>query len=143
MKFAPTLLLISSLTLSFSVPAQTETRSATIYRCGPDGRDLRESPCPAGMQAKLAQISFDQPGGTQVQAAKDQAADTALQADQLQGQRQHREALERRRASKVASIDGLAGAPKAQPTPPSKSTELKPPKTQRSRKPRTNTSTGG
>jgi hypothetical protein len=26
--------------------AQTETRSTPLYRCGPDGRDLRDAPLP-------------------------------------------------------------------------------------------------
>ena len=144
MKFAPTLLLmIPFITLSFSVTAQTESRSATIYRCGPDGRDLRESPCPAGMQqAKATEVRFDQPSAAQTQAAQNQKADAAQQADQMEQQRLRREAHEKRHAGGAAEINGLSGSPKIKSADGPKVTQLKPPKTTRSHKPKTNASAG-
>ena len=70
MNVAPVLLLSSFfITASFSAQAQTETRSATIYRCGPDGRELRDHPCPAGTQAKAEQVNFAQPSSSPAPAA--------------------------------------------------------------------------
>jgi hypothetical protein len=56
MKPAPPLLACCALALaaisSAGVAAQAETRSAGVYRCGPEGRDLRDAPCPGGKPAK-------------------------------------------------------------------------------------------
>ncbi len=137
MPYAPALLLIPTLllTISFSAVAQTETRSTTIYRCGPDGRDLRESPCPAGTPGKATPVNFDQPGSADVRAAQDQAADASAQADQLERQRQRREAREQRQASKATAINGLSSSPKIKPAEGPKVTQLKPPKTEPPHKP--------
>ena len=54
-----------SLTISLSAAAQTETRGTTLYRCGAEGRDLRDAPCPAGMAQKSAQVQYAQPSSAQ------------------------------------------------------------------------------
>ena len=143
MNVAPVLLLSTFfITASISAQAQTETRSATIYRCGPDGRELRDHPCPAGTQAKAEQVNFTQPSSSQIQAAQNQTIETAIQADQMEQDRLHREAHEKRHAAKAGAIDGLGGAPKAKPAKPPQVTQLKPPKTERPRKPRTQPNAG-
>ncbi|MCH8855021.1 MAG: hypothetical protein IIA03_01965, partial [Proteobacteria bacterium] len=44
-------LLALSLALAAMASAQTQPRQTPLYRCGPDGRDLRDSPCPSGPSA--------------------------------------------------------------------------------------------
>ncbi len=129
--------MIFPLTLSFSVTAQTESRSAIIYRCGPDGRDLRESPCPAGMQTNATEVRFDQPSATQTQAAQNQNAEASQQADQMEQQRLRRETRDKHHASGAAEINGLSNSPKIKSSEGPRVTQLKPPKTARHHKPKT------
>ncbi|MDN3922389.1 hypothetical protein [Roseateles violae] len=99
--------------------AQTQTRSATIYRCGPDGRDLRDSPCPGSAKASGAaqQIEYQQPSAADAKAARSQAAAEAKRAGQMEQQRKQREAEEtRKRADAATGIDGR-NLPASAPAP--------------------------
>lgn len=78
-----------------SLPALAQTRrqsSAPIFRCGPEGREIRDRPCPAGSGAS-APLSFDQPSERDRSAAlKRQAAD-AQEAARLQRERERAQAV--------------------------------------------------
>ncbi|MCV2366560.1 hypothetical protein [Roseateles oligotrophus] len=112
--------------------AQTKTQTISIYRCGADGRDLRDSPCPAHLPASDSQLIFDQPSAGQAQASKEIAAADAKRADAMQKARLKQEAEARHLNGKVAGIDGLktsgqaASAPTAKP--PVTTQSPKPPK---------------
>jgi hypothetical protein len=116
--------------------AAAQNREATIYRCGPDGRDLRDSPCPGAAAASSAhQVEFHQPSDAQTKAARAQAASEAKRADQMQQQRLKREAEEARRHSDAATgIDGLA-TPASGPWPTATKSPDKPAKPGRPVKP--------
>ncbi len=109
-----------------SAAAQTEARTATVYRCGADGRELRDSPCPNNPAANGSRLEFDQPSAAQTRAASERAIAEAKRAHALEGKRHQDEAEARSRASHAVGINGLAGpaaaaktasAPK-QPLPP-------------------------
>ena len=111
------------ITLLGSAAAQTQTRTATIYRCGLDGRDLRDSPCPASQKASATQLEFDHPSAAQTKAAREQAIAEAKRGHEMEAQRRKDEAEARQHASRAVGINGLAtpaSAPKqAQaPVPP-------------------------
>lgn len=113
-------------TLIGSAAAQTEARTATLYRCGADGRELRDSPCPNSPKASGTQIEFDHPSAAQTRAASERAIADAKRAHALEDKRHRDEAEAQRRASHAVGINGLAvpaaaakpaSAPK-QPVPP-------------------------
>jgi len=115
-----------SATLVGSAAAQTETRTATVFRCGADGRELRDSPCPNNPKSSGSRVEFDQPSAAQTRAASERAIADAKRAHALEGKRLQDEAEARRRAAQAVGINGLAGpsaaakpanAPK-QPLPP-------------------------
>ena len=106
-----------------SAAAQTQTRTATIYRCGPDGRDMRDSPCPASQKASATQLEFDHPSAAQTKAAREQAIAEAKRAHEMEAQRRKDEAEARKHASRAVGINGLATAasvprPASAPLPP-------------------------
>lgn len=106
---------IAWMVLSSGAPAQTQTQRMTIYRCGADGRDLRDSPCPVALKASAVQIEFDQPSEAQRRAMRNQAMAEARQARAMERQRHQDEAQARRNASRAVGIDGLAVPAAAQP----------------------------
>jgi hypothetical protein len=121
--------------LSSSVPAQTQTRAASIYRCGPDGRDLRDSPCPGSKPAPPQRIEFEQPSEAQQDEARQRLREDARRAEELARERQRREAQGRQ--DRAIGIDGLsrssaedkpAAAPKPLTTKKPKTSKPKPPK---------------
>lgn len=57
--------------LALSIQAQTVQRQAKVYRCGPEGRDLRDSPCPDGSGARS--IGFDEPSAAAGRAGEARA----------------------------------------------------------------------
>ncbi len=146
MKLAPLLLLTVVLTAYVSAAAaQTQTRQVKVYRCGADGRDLRDSPCPNKPGASATELAFDQPSAGQARANQENTAADARRADALEKERLKHEAQALRRSSHgPAGIDGLklivatpaASAAKAQtpssaksPTAPKKpKSPSKPPK---------------
>jgi hypothetical protein len=92
--------------------AQTQAQQAKIYRCGADGRDLRDSPCPVGSQASAAQIIFDQPSQAQSRGAREQMSKDAKLGRELEQDRQKQEADARRHAGPAIGINGLPALPK-------------------------------
>lgn len=114
------LLLALVLALALPVQAQTQVRSAQVYRCGPEGRDLRDSPCPGS-------VEFDQPSAADSKAARDRhLADAKLAAALAQARRASEAEARHQRAQAV----GLQGPPPAaQPASAPKVVQLKPPMT--------------
>jgi hypothetical protein len=108
MKLAPLLLLTVVITAYVgAAAAQSKTRTIPIYRCGPDGRDLRDSPCPALPAGSASQLLFDQPSAGQIQASKDIVAADIKRANALEKDRLKKEAEAGRNNSQVVGIDGL------------------------------------
>ena len=123
--------------------AQTQTRAATVFRCGADGRELRDSPCPNDPKAAGSQVEFDQPSAAQTREASGRAIAEAKRARALEEKRHRDEAEARRSASQAVGINGLAGpaaatnsagAPK-QPLPPKPPKSPKAPKLSKPQKP--------
>ena len=107
--------------------AQTESRSATVYRCGADGRELRDSPCPNNPNASAKQVEYDHPSAAQTRAASERATAEANRGRALEAKRLQDEAEARRRASHAVGINGLAG-PAAAARPASSPRQPLPPK---------------
>lgn len=124
------LLLVLALA-ALPVLAQTQTRSAQIYRCGPEGRDLRDSPCPGSGTA--SSVEFDQPSAADSKAARDRHLADARQAAALAQARRASEAEARQMRARAVGLQ----APPAPPAPPSapQVVQLKPPKTAKPYKP--------
>lgn len=108
-------LLGSALCLQQAAQAQTQNKTTGLYRCGPDGRELRDSPCPGKPNIAPSPLSYDQPQAAQAQAAKAQAQQQARQADQMEQARLRQEAIDLQRNAKPAGIDGLKGIAQAEP----------------------------
>lgn len=100
--------------LSSSAPAQTQRREAQIYRCGPDGRQLQDSPCADKSTASPQSVAFDQPSGAQQREARERAATERQTADRMEHERLQAEALQRKSQAAPGRIDGLA-SPTATP----------------------------
>nr|WP_295081884.1 hypothetical protein [uncultured Roseateles sp.] len=108
-------LLGSMLCLQQAAQAQTQSKTTGLYRCGPEGRELRDSPCPGKPDIAPSPLSYDQPQAAQAQAAKAQAQQQARQADQMEQARLRQEAVDLQRNAKPAGIDGLKGIAQAEP----------------------------
>lgn len=92
--------------------AQTrKQQSATIYRCGPGGRQLSDKPC--GPDAAGSALRFDEPSEADREAARQRAAREAKEAARLQREREQREAKP-------------SPAPQGLSTPPPSETEAQP-----------------
>lgn len=113
MKTALTLgcVIITLMALGSTVLAQTETRSTPLYRCGPDGRDLRDSPCPDGRPGK--EVKYDQPSAAQTREARERAQHERKQADAMERERLKNEAAARRNAAPAIGIRGQGAEPPA------------------------------
>ncbi|MDM4766391.1 hypothetical protein [Pelomonas sp. SE-A7] len=94
--------------LSSSAPAQTSPREARVYRCGPEGRQLQDSPCADKASAPAQAVRFDQPSGSQQRAAQQQALEIERQADMMERERLRSEAAQRKQQAGPGRIDGLA-----------------------------------
>jgi hypothetical protein len=125
-------LLLPALALALALPAlaQTQARSAPVYRCGPEGRDLRDSPCPDGRAA--SSISFDEPSAADSKAARERHLADAKQAAALA---QARRASEAEARHQRAQSLGLQAPPPAQPASAPQVVHLKPPKTVKPHRP--------
>lgn len=88
--------------------AQTHTRQATVYRCGPDGRELRDSPCPGDTRAAATRVDYEQPSDADRQAARQHLHDDQRRARELERERRKREAEGGRQVA--IHIDGLSGS---------------------------------
>ncbi|MEJ6000600.1 hypothetical protein [Paucibacter soli] len=114
--------------------AQTRPQNTTIYRCGPEGRELRGSPCPADAKASTQTLQYDQPSAAQSAEARQRAAQEAKQAHAMEQARLKREAEQRREAARAGGIHGQRGGDSgpaqaaSAPTPPKKPKKPKKPK---------------
>jgi len=88
-------LTLSALCSHGEAGAESETRQLTLYRCGVDGRDLRETPCPAGPSASQTLV-YPQPSAAQSQEAAQRARREAALAEQLARERTLNEAAQAR-----------------------------------------------
>ncbi len=114
MKLLPAFCLLSALIMAGAVQtvaARTETRSSTVYRCGPEGRDLRDSPCPSNQAASAVTVEYDQPSAALARAAKERAAADLKRAQALEKARLKHEAEARKHLSTPTGIDGLKPVP--------------------------------
>jgi hypothetical protein len=120
-------------TLAFTLPAlaQTQARSAQVYRCGPEGRDLRDSPCPGGTAA--SSVAFDEPSAADSKAARDRHLADSKQAAALAQARRASEAEARHQRAQAVGLQSLP--PPAQPASAPQVVPLKPPKTAKPHKP--------
>jgi len=122
------------LTLNFSGSAggssalAAETRETQIYRCGKDGRDLRDAPCPESPARQPSSIRYDQPDASEVHAARERARSVAHEADALERQRLANEARARREAPGAASLSAPRAASAAQSQHARQAHPAKPPK---------------
>jgi hypothetical protein len=124
----PLLLLV--LCVALPALAQTEVRQTQVYRCGPEGRDLRDSPCPGG--AAASSVNYDEPSSADSRAARNRHLADAKQAAALASARRASEAEGRR--TRAAHIGLQPAVTPAQPASAPPVTYLKPPKTDKPRK---------
>ncbi|HNN17937.1 MAG TPA: cell envelope integrity protein TolA, partial [Giesbergeria sp.] len=83
------------LVITSASQAQTQRKETPIYRCGPDGRDLRDVPCPSG-PAKAEAVPYDQPSHADARAARERTKAEAREAQRLEKERKEREQLQER-----------------------------------------------
>ena len=104
------LLAIAITALSGSALAQ----NTAIYRCGSEGRELRQKPCPEGqvLTPKVAE-----PDAEQRRQAQELARREEKLGNQMAAERRQREAAEARSAAGATGIYGR-GKPAAEPAPP-------------------------
>ena len=133
MKTLPSALVLALGLAAVALPAsaQTQVRRAQIYRCGPDGRDLRDSPCPGGQAASA--VGYDQPSSADSKAARDRHLADAKQADALAAARRASEAEARRQRGQNASLQSPPAPAPAASAP--QVVRLKPLKPAKPRKP--------
>ena len=127
------LLLVLILCAALPALAQTQVRRTQVYRCGPDGRDLRDSPCPGGTAA--SSVDYDEPSTADSRAARDRHLADAKRAAALASARRASEAEGRHTRATLIGLQP-AVAP-AQPASSPQVITLKPPKTAKPRKPST------
>jgi len=110
---------ILCLLLSPAALAQTRRQnSAAVFRCGPDGREIRDRPCPNEPGAS-APLSYDQPSEADRSAAQRRQAAEAKEAARL--------ARERERFEAAAPRNGKASSkPTSKPAKPARSGSKKP-----------------
>ena len=102
MKYALPLIL---LTLSLIGSAEAaESRRAEVYHCGPQGRDLRDSPCPEAPGKAASSIAYYEPDAAEQNAARDRADADADQATSMERRRQANEAQARRYTSRATNL---------------------------------------
>lgn len=126
-----TLLVALALAIALPALAQTQQRRAQVYRCGPEGRDLRDSPCPGGGGASA--VSFDEPSAADSRAARERHLAEAKQAAALAAARRASEAEARRMRSQHVGLQTLP--PPAPPASAPQVVTVKPPKLAKPRKP--------
>ena len=108
------------LTLNFIGSAQaSESRTASVYHCGKDGRELRDSPCPEAPTKAANSVSYDKPGTAEEREARARAKADASRADATEKQRLAEETRARRETARAGSLSAPAPhAAKDQPQPP-------------------------
>ncbi|RZL35496.1 MAG: hypothetical protein EOP35_13750 [Rubrivivax sp.] len=126
------LLLALALVAALPALAQTQVRRAQVYRCGADGRDLRDSPCPDGREAG-SNVDYDQPSDADSRATRARHLAEARQAGALAASRRASEAEARRQGSQHIGLQTLP--PPQQPASSPQVVQIKPPKTVKPKKP--------
>ena len=125
------LLALLALGLALPAMAQTQVRRAQVYRCGPDGRDLRDSPCPGGVAASA--VDYDQPSNADSSAARARHLAEAKQASALASARRASEAEARHLRAQAVGLQQLpppaqAASSPAFPPPPKRPRVARPAK---------------
>lgn len=105
------LALTCTLALIATSAAQTVQRQAPIWRCGPDGRDLRDAPCPGSTAAST--VHFDEPSAADRRAAHKRARADAREADALAHARRASEAQARQQRALI--LGATTATPPARP----------------------------
>lgn len=109
--------LFTLLVISSASQAQTQRKETPIYRCGPEGRELRDAPCPAGGAADTVQ--FDQPSSADARAARERQQSDAREARRLEKERKAQEARDLKanaRATVIGPQSAASAASSASPT---------------------------
>ena len=134
-------LLLSLAAVCVSLPAfaQTEVRRTQVYRCGPEGRELRDSPCPNDKGSGSA-VDYDQPSAADSKAARQRHIAESKQAVALASARRASEAEARRMNGQATVISTLP--PPARTASGPQVVQIKPPKTTKPTKPATSPGTG-
>lgn len=109
MKRLPALLVLMIAVASNSALAQ----NTKIYRCGADGRELSQKPCPEG---SVSTPNVIKPDAEQQRQAADVARREKELGERMAAERRQREAEQTRNATGVIGIYGR-GKPQAEPTP--------------------------
>jgi hypothetical protein len=109
MKRLPALLVLMIAVASNSTLAQ----NTKIYRCGADGRELSQKPCPEGV---VSTPDVTHPDAEQRRQAADVARRDKALGEQMAAERRQREAEQSRNAAGAIGIYG-SGKPQAEPTP--------------------------
>ncbi|WP_431099963.1 hypothetical protein [Roseateles noduli] len=103
-------------------PPQQE-RTFGFYRCGPEGQDLRDSPCPEG-QGRKAEVPKDPVDPKEADTARKR---TAAETRDLAVRERERERQSAKAPPKAAGIDGrLPGQRAAKPAKPADPKKPKP-----------------
>ncbi len=97
-----------------ALPLLASAQTATVWRCGADGRSYSDTPCPAGKQLALA---AERPAAD-VQDAQARARLERQQADSLLNERLQREAAAQRMFSTLPPAAPKAAAVKPAAKPP-------------------------
>lgn len=100
------------LCIAGSAACDTERHEAQVYHCGPDGRDLRDSPCPEPGRS-ASSVSFDTPDVANRDAARAAAQADARLAAQMQRDRQAAEAEALQRNAAAGSLTAPPSATSA------------------------------
>lgn len=145
MNTAPLACLVIALMATSSAAAQTERRSTQIWRCGPEGRELRDAPCPAAPQASGRRLDYDSPSERQREQAREVAQRDARLATELQQARQRFEAQAQPGAAGIQGR-GRPGEPPlpaaSAPAAADKPLSTKKPRTKKPRPPKAETRPG-
>nr|WP_297529897.1 hypothetical protein [uncultured Roseateles sp.] len=110
-------------------PAPAQERTLGYYRCGPEGHDLRETPCPDG-QGRTAEVAKDKVDPQEADAARKR---TAAETRDLAARERDRERQSAKAPSKAIGIDGRLPGQRA--TKPAKPADPKKPKPKDPKKP--------
>ncbi len=108
--------------------AQTsKQQSATIYRCGPGGRQISDRPC--GPDAAGSAVRFDEPSKADREATRQRAARDAKEAARLQRERERLERQASPSPQRLSAAPGRDGDAATEPaSPPRKAGGGKPAK---------------
>ncbi|WP_431287632.1 hypothetical protein [Roseateles chitinivorans] len=106
-----------------------QERTLGYYRCGPEGHDLRETPCPDG-QGRNAEVPKDKVDPKETEAARKRAA---AEARDLAARERERDRQSAKAPSKAVGIDGRLQGQRV--TKPAKPADPKKPKPKDPKKP--------